>query len=105
MRRRAHSGRGVGGLGHIGSAVHPVGDRRPVLLGNRLDEIPQAFVLADGDGEADSIRRQTAATAWVEKPLSARMVSCPLAPPQLTRLTVSRRKWAAPVPAATASSG
>ena len=54
--------------------------------------------------------------------LAARMVSCPLAPPQRTRLTVSRRKWAAPravlarpsrrraistspVPAATASSG
>ena len=44
----------VGGLRHIGGAVHPVGDRRPVLLGNRLDEVPQAFVLADGDGEADN---------------------------------------------------
>ena len=42
---------GVGGLGHIG-AVHPVGNRRPVLFGYRLDEIVQAFVLADGDGEA-----------------------------------------------------
>ena len=44
---------GVGGLGHIGSAVHPVGNRRPARLGNRLDEIVQALVLADGDGEAD----------------------------------------------------
>ena len=44
---------GVGGLRHIGGAVHPVGDRRPVCIGNRLDQVPQAFVLADGDGEAD----------------------------------------------------
>ena len=44
---------GAGGLRHIGGAVRPVGDRRPVLLGNRLDQVPQAFVLADGDGEAD----------------------------------------------------
>ena len=45
--------RGVGGLGHSGGAVHPVGNRRPVRLGYRLDDIPQAFVLADGDGVAD----------------------------------------------------
>ena len=44
---------GVGGLGHVGGAVHPVRDGRPVRLGYRLDKIPQAFVLADGDGEAD----------------------------------------------------
>ena len=44
---------GVCGLCHIGGAVHPVRNRRPVLLGNRLNEIPQAFVLADGDGVAD----------------------------------------------------
>ena len=43
----------IGGLGHIGGAVHPVGNRRPVLLGDRLDQLSQAFVLADGDGEAD----------------------------------------------------
>ena len=42
----------VGGLGHIGT-VHPVGNRRAVLFGYRLDEIPQAGALADGDGEAD----------------------------------------------------
>ena len=45
---------GIGGFGHIGGAVHPVGNRRPVLLGDRLDQLPQAFVLADGDGEADT---------------------------------------------------
>ena len=44
---------GVGSLGHRGGAVHPVGNRRPVLLGYRLNKIPQAFVLADGDGVAD----------------------------------------------------
>ena len=42
----------AGGLGDIGGALYPVGNRHPVILGNRLDEIPQAFVLADGDGEA-----------------------------------------------------
>ena len=44
---------GVGGLGDIGGAIHPVRNGRPVRLGYRLDEIAQAFVLADGDGEAD----------------------------------------------------
>ena len=44
---------GVGGLGHIGGTVHPVRNRRPGIFGYRLDEIVQAFVLADGDGEAD----------------------------------------------------
>ena len=44
---------GVGGFGHIGGAVHPIGNRRPGIFGYRLDEIVQAFVLADGDGEAD----------------------------------------------------
>ena len=41
---------GVGGLGHSGGAVHPVGNRRPVRLGYRLDEIVQAGALADGAG-------------------------------------------------------
>ena len=45
----------IGGFGHIGGAVHPVGNRRPVLLGDRLDQLPQAFVLADGDGEANTL--------------------------------------------------
>ena len=44
---------GVGGLRHVGGAVHPVGNRRPVSLGYGLDDIPQAGVPADGDGEAD----------------------------------------------------
>ena len=44
---------GIGGIGHVGGTVHPVGDRRPVRLGYGLDEIPQAFVLADDDGVAD----------------------------------------------------
>ena len=43
----------VGGLGHSSGAVHPVGNRRPVLIVYRLDQVPQADVLADGDGEAD----------------------------------------------------
>ena len=45
--------RGVGGLGQIGGAVHPVRNRRPGIFGYRLDEIPQAGALADGGGEAD----------------------------------------------------
>ena len=44
---------GVAGLRHIGGAVHPVRDRRPVRLGYGLDDIAQTGVLADGDGEAD----------------------------------------------------
>ena len=39
-----------------GCRLHPPDDepyRRGIRLGYRLDEIPQAFVLADGDGEAD----------------------------------------------------
>ena len=43
----------MGGLRHIGGAVHPVGNRRPGIFGYGLDDIVQAFVLADGDGEAD----------------------------------------------------
>ena len=44
---------GVAGLRHVGGAVHPVGDRRPVRLGYGLDEVPQAGVLPNGDGETD----------------------------------------------------
>ena len=36
----------AGGLGHIGGAVHPVGNGSPGILGYRLDEIAQALVLA-----------------------------------------------------------
>ena len=38
---------------HVGGAVHPVGDRRPVRLGYVLDDVAQPGVLADGDGVAD----------------------------------------------------
>ena len=43
----------VGGFRHIGGTVHPVEYRCPVRLGYGLDEMAQAFVLADGDGVAD----------------------------------------------------
>ena len=43
----------IRGLGHVGGALHPVGNGRPVRLGYGLDDIPHALVLADGDGEAD----------------------------------------------------
>ena len=45
--------RGVSRLGHIGGAVHPVGNGSPVLLWYRLNQVPQAGALADGDREAD----------------------------------------------------
>ena len=45
--------RGVSRLGDIGGAVHPVGNGSPVLLWYRLDQVPQAGALADGDREAD----------------------------------------------------
>ena len=62
--------RGAGGLRHSSGAVHPAGNRRPVRLGYRLGQVPQAGVLADGGWrmvmeKRTSIRRQTAATAWV----------------------------------------
>ena len=44
---------GVAGLGHIGGALHPIGDGRPVRLGYGVDLAAQALVLADGDGAAD----------------------------------------------------
>ena len=114
---------GVGGLRHIGG-------RRPSSSGTGVQassgiasiEVPQAFVLADGDGEAD-IHLTTGGdeSVGVEATVGP-CRSCPLAPPWRTRLTVSRRKWAAPravlarpsrsraistspVPAATVSSG
>ena len=45
--------RSVFGLGHSGGALHPVRYGRPVPLGYGLDEVAQALVLADGDGETD----------------------------------------------------
>ena len=44
----------VGGLSHVGCAVHPVGYGSPVLLRYGLYEIAQSGVLTDGDGEADT---------------------------------------------------
>ena len=44
---------GVIGLRHVGGAVHPIRYGRPVPLGYGLDEIAQALVLANGDGEAE----------------------------------------------------
>ena len=74
--------RGVSRLGDIGCAVHPVGNGSPVLLWYRLDQVPQAFVLADGDGEAGhpfpGRRKQQCGR---RSRCRARTVSCPLAPP------------------------
>ena len=56
---------GAGGFGHIGGAVHPVGNRRPGIFGYRPDEVAQAGALADGDGEAPVQLAQAAATLWV----------------------------------------
>ena len=58
MSRTRHSAwlaleRCVFSLSHVGSTVHPVRDGRPLRLGYGLDEMAQALVLADGDGEAD----------------------------------------------------
>ena len=44
---------GVFSLGHVGGALHPVGDGRPVPLGDGLDLVAQASALADGDGVAN----------------------------------------------------
>ena len=118
----------VAGFGHVGGAVHPVGDGRPVLLGYGLDDIAQAGVLADGDGEADIHPAAggddgvgVEAAVGPHRELSPGPgVAHP--PHRLTQDTVSRRKWAAPravlarpsrsraistspVPAATANSG
>ena len=43
---------GVGDFGHVGGALHPVGYGPPVRLGYVLDQVSQAAVQADGDGEA-----------------------------------------------------
>ena len=87
--------RGVGGLGHIGGAVHPVRHRRPGIFGYRLDEIPQAGALADGDGEADihpaadgdhGVGIEAAVGPHRELALAFAVAHPPI---------VSRRKWAA----------
>ena len=43
----------IRGLRHVGGALHPIGDGRPVRLGYGVDLAAQALVLADGDGGAD----------------------------------------------------
>ena len=87
---------GAGGLGHIGGAVHPVGNRRPGIFRYRLDEIVQAFVLADGDGEAHV---HPAADGYHAMSIEAAVgphSEPPAGPGVAHRPTVSRRKWAAP---------
>ena len=72
----------VSRLGDIGGAVHPVGNGSPVLLGYRLDQVPQAFVLADGDGEADThLAAGGNDSVAVEAAVGPRTVSWPLPPP------------------------
>ena len=44
---------GVRRLGDVGSTGDPIRDRRPGVVGDRLDELPDAAVLADRDAEAD----------------------------------------------------
>ena len=39
----------IRGLRHVGGALHPIGDGRPVRLGYGVDLAAQALVLADGD--------------------------------------------------------
>ena len=95
---RAQLGRGCRwSAPHRRRRVHPVGDRRPVCIGNRLDQVPQAFVLADGDGEAD-IHLTTGGdeSVGVEAAVGPRR-KLPAGPGTANpALTVSRRKWAAP---------
>ena len=80
----------VGGLGHIGAAVHPVWDRHLVCIGNRLDQVPQAGVLTDGDGEADiHFPAGGNDSVGVEAAVGLRRELSP-------GPTVSRRKWAVP---------
>ena len=45
--------RNVRGFGHVGSALHPVGDGGPLRLEYGLDDTAQALVLSGGDGEAN----------------------------------------------------
>ena len=51
-------------LGYIGGAVHPVGNGSPVLLWYRLDQVPQAGALADGDREAGIHPAAVFGDAW-----------------------------------------
>ena len=42
-------------FGHVGGALHPVGNRGPVCLGDGLDAVAQAWALAHGDGVAEAL--------------------------------------------------
>ena len=52
-------------LSHVSGVLHPVWNGRPVLLGNVFDGVAHTGVLADGDGVAYILLRQTATMAWV----------------------------------------
>ena len=70
----------IRGLGHVGGALHPVWDGRPLRLGYGLDDVAQLGVLADGDGEADALLSAGGDDGVGVEPLSARTVSGPAAP-------------------------
>ena len=113
---------GVGGLGHRGGGVHPVGYGRPVRLRYGLDKIVQALALPDGDGVADiHLSTDLDQGMGIEAAVGPHRELSP-GPAVADPPTVSRRKWAAPravlarpsrsrdistspVPAAIASSG
>jgi len=44
----------VARLGHVRAALHPIRDRGPGRLRDRLDEAAHAALLTDRDGEADA---------------------------------------------------
>ena len=113
---------GVASLGHIGGGFHPVRDGRPVLLGYGLDDIAQALVQADGDGEADlrlatdghhvmgveaavGAHRELSPGPAVAHPPHRLPQEVGRAPSGLARPFRSLAISTSPVPAATASSG
>ena len=61
--------RGVSSLGDIGGAFHPVGNGSPVLLWYRLDQVPQAGVLADGGRTGRPVRGQPQPDSSLEEGL------------------------------------
>ena len=84
----------VGGFSHVGAAIHPVGDGRPVRLGYGVDEIAQGGVLADGDGVADiHLAANRDHGVCVEAAVGPHREWS--GGPSVA-YTVSRRKWAAP---------
>ena len=69
----------VSRLGDIGGAVHPVGNRRPGIFRYGLMTLCRLLCWRRVMEKRTSILRQTD-PRYEEKPLSARTVSCPLAP-------------------------